>query len=123
MARKSNTNAYVRISSTKTIRVTCGLQFEDVTNKDAHIPDRLRVLEKWSGFCILITKGEPKTYPSEILEWPTVKSLIDAKVLTVDNSNVDEPDDKAREMKAKVEEMKEDISPLQDATSDITEGE
>lgn len=116
MAKKSQQNAYVQISSTKTIQVTCGLQFEDVTNADAHIPDRLRVLPKWG--CILVRKGAG-TYPSEILEWPTVKAMIENKIFTVDTTTAVEPDDKAKEMKQKVEELNAELSPLQDATQDV----
>lgn len=115
MAKKSQ-NAYVQISSTKTIQVTCGLQFEDVTNKDAHVPDRLRVLPKWGA--ILIKKGVG-IYPAEILEWKTVKAMIEAKIFTVDNNPSVEPDDKAKEMKSAVEELNAELSPLQDATQDV----
>lgn len=115
MAKKS-TNAYVQISSTKTIQVTCGLQFEDVTNADAHVPDRLRVLPKWG--CILIKKGA-FDYPIEILEWPTVKALIASKVFTIGAESADTTDEKAKEMKTAVEELNAELSPLQDATSDV----
>jgi len=117
MAKKSN-KAYVQISSTKTIQVTCGLQFMDVTNPDAHVPDRLRVLEKWSNSIILVKKGA-HDYPVEILEWPTVKALVEAKVFTVGEEKDTTTEDSAEKMKEVVKEMQEELSPLQDATADV----
>lgn len=98
---------YVEISSTKTIMVTCGLQYEDVTNKDAHIPDRLKVLEKWSKFNILIREGKG-VYPSAILEWQTVKALEKDGILTIGHE-VEEAGEKEQELKSLVDEMKTDI--------------
>lgn len=119
--KQTQTQNYVQISSTKTIQVTCGLQFQDVTNKDAHVPDRLRVLEKWSGFTILVRKGA-YDYPIEILEWPTVKSLIEAKIFTVDGvAKETTNDDKAKEMKNRVEDMKKELPSLAEASEEATE--
>ena len=38
---------FVQIQSDVTIRVTTGLQNKDVTNPDAHVPDRLKVNPEW----------------------------------------------------------------------------
>lgn len=83
MARtKSTKPAFVRIQSTKTINVTMGLQCQNVTNKDAHIPDRLKVNPLWPKLSVLILEGV-HWYPSEITEWNTVKSLVNDKVITI----------------------------------------
>lgn len=122
MAKKSqSTPAYVSINATRSIRVTCGLQYEDVTNKDAHVPDRLRVLEKWSKYAILLKRGQ-HDYPAEIVEWPTVKALAAQKIITI-GGYIDEPaEESAKEMKTVVEEMKDDIkeeaSPLEKAAEE-----
>lgn len=73
---------YVRIQSNINIQVTCGLQNQDVTNKDAHIPDRLKVNALWPKATVLIRQGAG-VYPSEIVEWPTVKALAKDKILTI----------------------------------------
>lgn len=73
---------YVRIQSNITICVTCGLDNQDVTNKDAHIPDRLKVNPLWPKATVLIRAGVG-IYPSEITEWATVKALAKDKVLTI----------------------------------------
>lgn len=85
MARKANkpeTKAFVRIQSNATINVTMGLQNQDVTNADAHVPDRLKVNPLWPKLTVLIRQGV-HWYPSEIAEWPTVKALVEDKVLTI----------------------------------------
>ena len=83
MARTANKKgAYVRIQSTVTINVTMGLQNQDVTNKDAHIPDRLRVNPLWPKCTCLIKQGVG-LYPSEIAEWESVKALHNQKILTI----------------------------------------
>lgn len=85
MARKANkpeTKAFVRIQSNVTINVTMGLQNQDVTNADAHVPDRLKVNPLWPKLTVLIRQGV-HWYPSEIAEWPTVKALVEDKVLTI----------------------------------------
>lgn len=69
---------FVRIQSNETIHVTCGLQNKDVTNADAHVPDRLKVSATWPKATVLIQKGA-HMYPSEIVEWATVKALAKAK--------------------------------------------
>lgn len=85
MARKANkpeTKAFVRIQSNTTINVTMGLHNQDVTNKDAHVPDRLKVNPLWPKLTVLIRQGV-HWYPSEIAEWPTVKALAEDKILTI----------------------------------------
>lgn len=73
---------FVQIQSNTTIKVTTGLQNKDVTNPDAHVPDRLKVNPEWPKAQILIRQGVHR-YPVEISEWPTVKALAKDKVLTI----------------------------------------
>ena len=73
---KSNAKAYVRIQSSRNIRVTMGLNCQDVTNPDAHIPDRLKINPLWPKLSVLIKQGAG-WYPSEIASWSTVKALVD----------------------------------------------
>ena len=73
---------FVKIQSSKTIQITAGLQCEDVTNPDAHVPDRLRVASRWPKLSVLIREGV-HWYPSEITEWNTLKALEKQKILTV----------------------------------------
>lgn len=79
MAEKKS---YVRIQSKITIQVTCGLQNQDVTNPDAHVPDRLKISPDWPRGIYIINEGVG-TYPVEILSWPTVKALEKDKIITV----------------------------------------
>lgn len=72
----------VRIQSTKNIKVTSGLQHLDVTNPDAHIPDRLKVSAEWPKCQVLVRQGVGE-YPAEIIEWPTVKALVKDKIFTI----------------------------------------
>lgn len=82
---------YVRIQSQATIQVTCGLNNQDVTNPDAHVPDRLKISATWPKATYLIVSGT-HTYPSEIVEWATVKALKDQGILTIGDF-VDEAED------------------------------
>ena len=72
----------VQIHSNITIRVTTGLQNQDVTNVDAHIPDRLKVNPEWPKHQVLIRAGQG-IYPAEIVEWPSVKALVADKIFTI----------------------------------------
>lgn len=73
---------FVQIQSTVTIRVTTGLQNKDVTNPDAHVPDRLKVNPEWPKHQVLITAGVGR-YPAEIVNWPSVQALAKDKILTI----------------------------------------
>ena len=86
--------AYVKIQSSTTINVTAGLQCKNVTNPDAHVPDRLKVNPSWPKCTVLIREGV-HWYPSEITEWPTVKALANDKILTIGEDSdkpVDNPE-------------------------------
>lgn len=99
---------FVRIQSTKTIMVTCGLDFQDFTNPDAHIPDRLKVSPSWPKATVLIREGVGN-YPTQILEWETVKALIKDNILTV-GEKVEKVSDEtmaeAQELEMNLEEIK-----------------
>lgn len=75
-------NDLVRIQSTKTINVTSGLQHKNLTNPDAHVPDRLKVSPEWPKCTVLIHQGVGE-YPAEIINWPTVQALMRKNILTV----------------------------------------
>ena len=75
-------NEFVRIQSSTTIHVTPGLQYKEVTNPDAHVPDRLRVMPMWAGHVICIKSGVG-VYPAEITKWDSVKALAKCGVLTI----------------------------------------
>lgn len=72
----------VRIQSTVTISVIPGLHNKDVTNPDAHIPDRLKVSALWPKATVMVKKGVGY-YPAEIAEWETVKNLVKDGVFTL----------------------------------------
>lgn len=74
----------IRIQSTKTITVTPGLHHKDVTNPDAHIPDRLKVSPLWPRAMVMIKEGVG-LYPAQIAEWNTVKALEKSGILTLGN--------------------------------------
>lgn len=101
---------FVRIQSEKTINVTAGLQHQDVTNPDAHIPDRLKVSPSWPKLTVLIKRGA-HWYPAEIAEWNTVKALANDKILTIgetsDNCDDNEVVAKSEELKRNTEEVEQ----------------
>lgn len=73
---------FVQIQSSITIKVTTGLQNKNVTNPDAHVPDRLKINPEWPKCQVLIKEGA-HNYPAEIAQWPTVKALAADKKLTI----------------------------------------
>lgn len=101
----AQTKPYVRIQSNVNINVTAGLHNSDVTNKDAHIPDRLKVNPLWPKMTCLIKVGVG-IYPSEIVEWPAVKALAKDEVLTI-GEYLDSAEDEVVQKKAQINsEMK-----------------
>lgn len=73
---------FIKIQSTMNITVTAGLQGLDVTNADAHVPDRLKVQSLWPKLTVDIHEGVGN-YPEYIKDWNTVKALVRDKVLTI----------------------------------------
>ncbi len=109
----------VRIQSTRTIKVTCGLQHLDVTNPDAHVPDRLKVSAEWPKCQVLIKQGVGE-YPAEIIEWATVKALVKDKVLTIGETLEAETDEQKKEVE-KFEQEKKSIKKKEKKLSELTE--
>lgn len=98
---------FVKISCNKTITVTPGLNNIDVTNVDAHVPDRLKVSATWPKCCLKVKKGVD-WYPAVITEWNTVKSLINENVMTVIEFRDDIDDENVKKMTDELElNMKE----------------
>lgn len=95
---KQERKAFVRIQSSQTINVTCGLQNKDVTNPDAHVPERLKINPLWPKCTVLIKEGA-HWYPSEIVDWPTVKTLQDEDILTIGEFS-DEPNETSKDIQA-----------------------
>ena len=73
---------FVRIESQIDIMVSAGLQSINMSNRDAHVQDRLNVKSAWVGTRILITKG-PGDDPAEIQQWDAVQALAKDKKLTI----------------------------------------
>ena len=92
---------FVRIQSDVDIVVSAGLQSINMSNKDAHIADRLNVKSAWVGTRVLIKKG-PGYYPSEIAKWDSVLALAKDKLLTI-GEDVDEIPGTEEEKKAVLE--------------------
>lgn len=101
---------YVTIQSSTTIQVTCGLQNQDVTNPDAHVPDRLKISPSWPNYSIIILQGKHE-YPSEIVEWPTVKALEKDGILTIGSYLDSTNDEKALANKEKLSGYVAEIAP------------
>lgn len=108
----AQTKKYVRIQSNQTIQVTCGLQHEDVTNPDAHVPDRLKVSPSWPTCSVVISQGA-HLYPSEIATWPTVIALKNDKILTI-GEYTDELDDDNKQAETQKADLVENLKKLAD---------
>lgn len=110
---------FVKIQSSKTIMVTAGLQADDVTNPDAHIPDRLKVNPLWPNLTVLIKEGVD-WYPSEIVEWATVKALVDDKIITIGEDS-DEASDEVTKIKDDLEQKIETVKTRRRRKTDLEE--
>ena len=86
---------FIRIQSTKTIMVAPGLQVINVTNKDAHIENRLKVNSVWQNARVKIMNGVAY-YPSCIKDWPSVKKLADLSILSISEETNDIKDNDMR---------------------------
>ena len=73
---------YIRIQSKIDVAVTAGLQSINMSNKDAHVADRLNVKSAWVGTRVLVHKGVG-IYPNELKNWNSVKSLVRNGILTL----------------------------------------
>ena len=96
---------FVRIQSDVDIMVSAGLQSINMSNRDAHVADRLNVKSAWVGTRILITKGTAY-YPAEISKWDSVIALAKDKLLTI-GEEVDEiPGNEAATKKVEAQKTK-----------------
>lgn len=86
---------YVKIQSTMNITVTGGLEFKNITNKDAHVPDRLKVAAMWPKKVVLIRQGQ-HWYPEQVAKWNTVKTLVEKGILTIGEKSSDIPEDELK---------------------------
>lgn len=75
---------FVQISCSNPIVVTAGLQSIDSTNYRSPKADRLSVKPAWTRFRVLIKQGI-NWYPSEILEWNSVKDLAEQEIISIGN--------------------------------------
>ena len=83
---------FIRIQSTRNIDVTEGLQSIDMTNRDAHVPDRFRVASAWGQTRVSIKVGAGY-YPAMIKDWGSVKALVADGTFTLgeETDDVDDP--------------------------------
>ena len=115
------TKPFVRIHSDRNITVTPGLQNKDNTRLDSDIPNRLKVNPLWSNCLVDIKKGAG-IYPSEILEWNTVKALMKDKVLTqgefLDKAEDEEEVKLKEDVSQKMKEIKSKATTLNEIAGD-----
>ena len=115
--------AYVKIQSNITINVTPGLNHKDLTNKDSDIANRMKVKSTWPKAAVLIKQGQ-HWYPSDIVNWPTVKALEKDKVLTIGEYS-DNPNDDKEVSKEKFDKILKELDiqtvELKDLTLDKNE--
>lgn len=97
-----NEKKFIRIESKMNITVTTELQHMNVSEPDAHVPDRLRIAPQWQNTTVDIKQGTGY-YPSYIKNWNSVQVLSKAKVLTL-GEEVDEC-----EGQEQVEEIKKEL--------------
>jgi len=83
---------YIRIQSKIDVAVTAGLQSINMSNKDAHVADRLNVKSAWVGTRVLVHKGIG-VYPNELKNWDSVKSLVKNGILTLGEEYEEVPTD------------------------------
>lgn len=84
---------FVEIQSSKNIEVTEGLTGIDMTNPDAHVPDRLRVASTWVQTRVFIRQGKG-VYPAFVQDWTSVQALASDGILTI-GMETDEGDEEA----------------------------
>ena len=98
---------FVIIQSKMNISVTPGLQAMDVTNVDAHVPDRLKINSLWAKAVVDIKQGVGR-YPAYITEWNTVKALVKDEVLTIGDYTNDVSEDE-KKVKTKLDAEMDEV--------------
>lgn len=93
---------YVTIQSSKTIMVNAGLDYENLTNYESDIPDRLKVNPIWIKQKCLIREGK-HDYPAFITKWKVVQNLSKEGVLTIGSYSETTNEEEAKEAKEKLE--------------------
>ena len=86
---------FIRIQSSKTICVAPGLQCVGVTNKDAHVENRLKVNSMWQNARIKIMNGTGY-YPNCVKDWDAVKELQKLGILSLGEETDTIPDESMR---------------------------
>lgn len=106
---------YVQIHSMQNVRVTCGLQSQNVTDNTVATPNRLNVLPLWQDNTCMIRQGR-HWYPAIITTWFTVKCLVKDGICTIGEFS-DDIDDK--EVIAQTAEMtaKQEVIESNDTTA------
>lgn len=100
---------FIRIQSKIDINVTPGLQYDDHTNYDSDLPNRLKVSPSWPKAIVHIKAGVD-IYPGEIREWETIKALEKSGVITVGDSIEEPSEEKTKEatsLRAAMEKIEE----------------
>lgn len=108
---------YVKIQSKKTINVTDGLPYQNFTKKDSDIPNRMKIAPVWPKKTILIKEGT-HFYPSEVVEFDSVKKLEKLEVLTIDTRDYT-IDDVTQAEKAECLKMKKKVAKPTDTKKEI----
>ena len=119
-------NKTVRIQSSMTITVTSGLQCRDLSDdSQQNIPNRLKVAPEWPKYSIQIMQGVGD-YPAEIAKWNTVKSLVEAGVMTISESTNEAKEEdtaKVESLNAKKEEKQGKQGKNVKSLDELVEGE
>lgn len=74
---------FVRIQSTRTIEITPGLLSIDMTNPDAHVPDRFKIATGGTTMMRVLIQTGTHYYPACIKAWSVIPSLVRDNIITV----------------------------------------
>ncbi len=111
-----NKEKFIQIQSSINIGVTPGLNALDISEKDAHVPDRLKVQALWPKLTVNIKSGQG-VYPEVIKNWNSVKKLAEKGIITigqvVDETIVSEDDKQvAKDLSVNLEEVKSQLKTI-----------
>lgn len=111
-----NKEKFIQIQSKMNIGVTPGLDALDISEKDAHIPDRLKVQALWPKLTVNIKDGVG-IYPEMIKNWNSVKKLAEKQIITIgkvveeQDANEDEKQ-VAKDLKINMDEVKSQLKTI-----------
>ena len=111
---------FVYLNSEVTVRVYPGVFYENATQPDTRIGDRLKVIEKWSKYGVLIKAGS-NVVSAEVAEWPTVKAMIEKKKMNVVGETDSTEDASALKSKEIAEEASKEEASLEKISEDEPE--